>query len=135
MASTCILLVLPVAWLMAQDAINPGSVRIEQGLIPSVRGSDTSVIVFKGVPYVFSNLDRSLRPWTAADRVIARTMSDYWINFITKGDPNGERSPEWPTFRAKPEEVMELGETMAPRPLVRSDRFELHKKISFQTGH
>ena len=47
------------------------------------------------VPYAYNNLKMSPRPWTEADYKLADTMSDYWVNFAAKGDPNGEDLPEW----------------------------------------
>ena len=26
-------------------------------------------------------------------------MSSYWVNFITKGDPNGNGLPNWPEYK------------------------------------
>ena len=26
-------------------------------------------------------------------------MSSYWVNFITKGDPNGNGLPQWPEYK------------------------------------
>jgi len=26
-------------------------------------------------------------------------MSSYWVNFISKGDPNGSDLPHWPAFK------------------------------------
>ncbi len=47
------------------------------------------------VPYAYNNLNMSPRPWTEADYKLANTMSDYWVNFARKGDPNGEGLPRW----------------------------------------
>lgn len=47
------------------------------------------------VPYAYNNLKMSPRPWTEADYKLADTMSDFWVNFARKGDPNGEGLPAW----------------------------------------
>jgi para-nitrobenzyl esterase len=50
--------------------------------------------------YVFDNLNAF--PWLIedADRALAKLASSYWINFITKGDPNGLDLPHWPSHRS-----------------------------------
>jgi para-nitrobenzyl esterase len=87
------------------------------------------------LPYVFDNLNQSPRPWTAEDKKIATTMSSYWVNFITKGDPNGNGLPMWPAFKAIPEETMELGDKMGPRPIAGNEKFQLLKKLLQGTVH
>ena len=57
--------------------------------------------------YVFENL-LPPRPWTDADRQLADTISSYWVNFATNGDPNGKGLPKWTPF--KPAERMVLGD-------------------------
>jgi para-nitrobenzyl esterase len=39
-------------------------------------------------------------------------MSSYWVNFITRGDPNGEGLPEWPAYNVAREPYLELGATI-----------------------
>ncbi len=81
------------------------------------------------LPYVFDNLNQSPRPWTAEDKKIEKIMSDYWINFITTGNPNGKELPHWPAFRKTRPETMELGDKMEPRPLTSHEKFEVLKKL------
>ena len=42
------------------------------------------------IPYAFNN---PAALWTDVDRALADAMSSYWVNFATRGDPNGARPP------------------------------------------
>jgi para-nitrobenzyl esterase len=46
------------------------------------------------------------------DQKLARTMSDYWVNFAATGDPNGEGLADWPAYDMETEAFMELGDTI-----------------------
>jgi carboxylesterase type B len=46
------------------------------------------------------------------DRKLADTMSSYWVNFATTGDPNGKGLPQWPAYREKDDRVMGFGNTI-----------------------
>jgi para-nitrobenzyl esterase len=65
---------------------------------------------------VFDSIAAVPDSWTEQDRAIAKTMSSYWANFITRGDPNGPALAHWDKHSATPQ-VMELGDRFAPRPL------------------
>ncbi|HZX72840.1 MAG TPA: carboxylesterase family protein, partial [Cyclobacteriaceae bacterium] len=52
------------------------------------------------IPYVFGNLKVLDRPWSIIDKQVSENMSYYWVNFISKGDPNGKGLPIWPAFNA-----------------------------------
>ena len=67
------------------------------------------------IPYVFDTLDASpTRNFVEKDRQIAATMSRYWANFVTSGDPNAADLPRWPRFDRGRPAVMELGGAFAP---------------------
>jgi para-nitrobenzyl esterase len=51
-------------------------------------------------PYIFQNLLGN-RPWNDVDKQVTETMSSYWVNFATTGDPNGKNLPPWPAFDEK----------------------------------
>jgi len=87
------------------------------------------------LPYIFDNLNQSPRPWTAEDEKIAETMSNYWTNFIATGDPNGKGLQKWPALREAPEETMELGDKMGPRPITSREKFEALKKLFQDSMH
>ncbi len=87
------------------------------------------------LPYVFDNLDRSPRPWTAEDRKIERIMSGYWVNFIKTGNPNGKRLPEWPAFTKSPAQTMDLGEKMEPWPVAGREKFQVLEKLLKDSRH
>ena len=55
------------------------------------------------IPFVYRNLKARNWAWSDVDRSLSDTMSRYWVNFATTGDPNGAGLPAWSTFdRAKP---------------------------------
>ena len=61
------------------------------------------------VPYAYGNLKFVNRPWEATDWQLEATISDYWVNFIRKGDPNGKALPRWPEYSVGQKEIMLLG--------------------------
>jgi para-nitrobenzyl esterase len=81
------------------------------------------------LPYIFHNLNQSYCAWTAEDEKIAESMSNYWVNFIASGDPNGSMLPKWPAFKERQDETMGLGDKMAPRPITSPEKFEMLKKL------
>jgi para-nitrobenzyl esterase len=69
------------------------------------------------VPYVFNNLKYFNRTFEPVDRQLAETMSDYWVNFMKTGNPNGNGLPKWPAYDSKKGEVMILGDKTVAGPL------------------
>lgn len=81
------------------------------------------------VPYVFNNLTKLDRPWTAVDTMVAETMSNYWVNFVKSGNPNGGNLPQWDAFRVGEKAVFKIGELMEMISIAESE-----EKIEFLKG-
>jgi para-nitrobenzyl esterase len=58
------------------------------------------------VPYVFNNLKTVNRPWEEIDIQLADQVSNYWVNFVKTGNPNGTNLTIWPVYNAQKEQVL-----------------------------
>ena len=76
------------------------------------------------VVYAYNNLKTVNRPWTDTDYKIADVMSDYWINFVKTGDPNGKGLPAWDAYDAVNEKVMVIDAVIESKPL--PDKNKMH---------
>jgi para-nitrobenzyl esterase len=65
------------------------------------------------ISYMFNNpKGQATQTWNEVDTKLADMMSSYWVNFITKGDPNGNGLPRWPEYKdLNGGRVMVLGDT------------------------
>jgi len=60
---------------------------------------------------------QATQTWNDVDIKLADQMSSYWVNFITKGDPNGAGLPQWPEFKdVTSSRVMVFGDTPQVEP-------------------
>ncbi|WP_321372546.1 carboxylesterase family protein [uncultured Draconibacterium sp.] len=62
------------------------------------------------VAYAYNNLEFVDRPFEDTDYQLADVMSEYWVNFIIKGDPNSDELPDWPAYKTDIKEIMYLGD-------------------------
>jgi para-nitrobenzyl esterase len=69
------------------------------------------------VGYVFNNLKFLNRPFEPVDEQLADTMSSYWVNFATSGNPNGPGLPAWPAYNSNGNQLMILGDKPAAQSL------------------
>ena len=60
------------------------------------------------VPYAYNNLKFVNRPWQDGDYKLAETMSSYWANFASTGNPNDKGLTPWPAYNSKSNEIMIL---------------------------
>jgi para-nitrobenzyl esterase len=81
----------------------------------SVRGAmGTGATHGSEAQYIFQNL-LPPRAWTDLDHQVSETLSSYWVNFATNGDPNGKGLATWPAFNDR----------KSNRPMVLGDEAEV----------
>jgi para-nitrobenzyl esterase len=84
---------------------------------PHPRAAELKAFHASEIPYVF-NVIPSTDPreagytYTVTDRRLADAMSNYWVNFITRGNPNGKGLPEWPAYSLAAEPYLEFGASL-----------------------
>jgi len=65
-------------------------------------------------PYVFGNFPKSP---TASDEATSALIRKYWVNFATRGDPNGPGLPIWKAFDEHSQAAMVFGDSTGLQPL------------------
>ncbi|KAJ5649648.1 alpha/beta-hydrolase [Penicillium longicatenatum] len=69
---------------------------------------------FNNIPYADYTANLT---WPAKDYAIADRMSDYWVNFIKSGNPNGEGLPKWEPSTQEAKKITYLGNTWGMRSI------------------
>ena len=102
-------------WAAAQAKAGKKSYTYFFTRIPTLNGkpSPQGATHTAEISYAFNNpKGQATQTWDEVDTKLAATMSTYWINFITKGDPNGAGLPNWPQYRDMNSKVMVLGDSV-----------------------
>ena len=81
------------------------------------------------IPYVFNNLQAENRDYSDTDHEIADRLSDYVVNFISNGDPNGGELPSWPAVDPATARTFEIGDDWRPVELAAPDRVAFTKRF------
>ena len=81
------------------------------------------------ISYAFNNpKGQANQTWNDVDTKLADTMSSYWVNFITKGDPNGNGLPRWPEYKdLLSGQVMVLGDTVQAESAVPAPKLSFYQ--------
>lgn len=80
------------------------------------------------IPYAFNNFYATDSPWTDEDLNIAARLSDYWVNFIRNGNPNGDGLPWWPANSEEDQIVMQVGDGWGPEPVANVQKITFMKE-------
>jgi para-nitrobenzyl esterase len=102
-------------WAAAQAKLGKRAYTYFFTRIPTLNGqpSPQGATHTAEISYAFNNpKGQQTQTWNEIDTKLADTMSSYWVNFITKGDPNGVGLPPWPQYKdLATSKVMVLGDT------------------------
>ncbi len=79
---------------------------------PSPRAKDWGAYHAAEISYVFGNLRARGFAYTDVDRQLSDQMSQYWVNFAKRGDPNAAGLPTWHPYDATDEPYLELGDAV-----------------------
>jgi carboxylesterase type B len=72
------------------------------------------------IAYAFNNVKSS----EYVDKVLGDTMSSYWVNFATNGDPNGKNLPKWPSYNVKTDLALGLGKRIQTTEVPHKDALD-----------
>jgi len=89
-------------WAAAQARLGKKAYTYFFTQIPTVNGqpSPQGATHTSEISYAFNNpKGQPTQTWNEFDTRLGDMMSSYWVNFITKGDPNGTGLRPWPAFK------------------------------------
>jgi para-nitrobenzyl esterase len=124
-------------WVTSRLKVAKGPVYIYlyKHLEPGSDAARYGVFHSSDIAYVFETLGKTPeRPFTAKDRAISNTISDYWVNFVKTGNPNGKGLPKWPAADPDKQMLMETGDHLHARPALSPEKRKLMEEFIRQGG-
>ena len=101
-------------WAAAQAKLGKKGYTYFFTRVPTINGqpSPQGATHTADISYAFDNpKGQPTQTWNEIDTRLGDMMSSYWVNFITKGDPNGGGLPQWPQYKSLTTgKVMVLGD-------------------------
>ena len=81
------------------------------------------------IVYALDNLENDPGPIgsgtiSAADQAYADQVSDYWVNFMKTGNPNGPKLEQWNLWTPEEESYLELGEAIKSGSFLLKERLD-----------
>lgn len=68
------------------------------------------------------------------DAALRQTMSDYYVAFVTAGNPNGPGRPQWPLWVAGSEIYLELGREIVEKQNLRKAELDAQDQLARRRG-
>jgi para-nitrobenzyl esterase len=88
------------------------------------------------IPYALGNLDAAKeRAFKPRDRVIADTMTAYWLGFVKTGRPVAKGQAVWPRYDPATPVMMRLGDRMQGEPLLDAAKRRFYDAYVEGGGH
>lgn len=82
-------------------------------------------------PFVFDTGKWFTLKLAPEDEKLAQQMSAYWVNFVKTGDPNGAGLPDWPSYHANGDVLMDFSENgPVAKPDPWKQRLDLTEKLA-----
>ncbi len=100
-------------------------------LLPGPEGGRPCACHGTEIPYVFGQVGNA-GYHTAADNDLARHIMEYFTNFASRGNPNGEGLPEWPSYDPVGEPVLEIGDEISVIPLPRAETCDIAEAMHLE---
>ena len=80
--------------------------------------------------YALHTLRNWNRPFEQVDYDLEKNMSDYWVNFLKTGNPNGPGLQEWPVFDPENPLVIELGYNIKTRAMPNWEQMKFMESLN-----
>lgn len=80
--------------------------------------------------YALHTLRNWNRPFEQVDYDLEKNMSEYWVNFVKTGNPNGPGLPEWPIFDPANPLVIELGYNLKTRAMPNWEQMKFMESLN-----